>query len=55
MLAIVLCLQNSCYIDSRQYALPYQSEGRCVVKVGVTFDAETRTPQEWRIEDGAPC
>ena len=34
-------------IDSRDYALPYQSEGKRVVKVGVSFDPETRTPQEW--------
>ena len=34
-------------IDSKSYALPYQLEGKKVVKVGVRFDAETRTPQEW--------
>ena len=36
-------------IDSKNYALPYQSEGKRVVKVGVSFDAERRTPQEWLI------
>jgi len=34
-------------IDSKSYALPYRQEGKKVVKVGVRFDAETRTPQEW--------
>ena len=37
-------------IDSKSYALPYQSEGKKVVKVGVRFDAETRTPQEWVVK-----
>ena len=40
-------------IDSKDYALPYQTEGKRVVKVGVSFDAETRTPQEWQIAIGS--
>ena len=36
-------------IDSRQYALPYEADGRKVVKVGVNFDSETRTIGEWKI------
>ena len=36
-------------IDSHGYALPYQADGRKVVKVGVKFNAETRTPEEWMI------
>ena len=36
-------------IDSRSYALPYETEDRKVVKVGVKFDVETRTPVEWVI------
>ena len=34
-------------IDSHDYALPYQVDGRKVVKVGVKFNAETRVPEEW--------
>ena len=34
-------------IDTKAYALPYQSEGRKVVKVGVKFNPETRIPEEW--------
>ena len=34
-------------IDSRGYAIPYQSDGRRVVKVGVRFDKDTWTPVEW--------
>lgn len=34
-------------IDDRSYALPYQTDGRPVVKVGVKFNAETRTPESW--------
>ena len=37
-------------IDSKGYALPYQSEGKRVVKVGVSFDAETRIPTDWIID-----
>ncbi len=36
-------------IDTKSYALPYQADGRKVVKVGVKFNAETRTPEEWII------
>ena len=38
-------------IDDKSYALPYQTEGRRVVKVGVSFDANTRTPKEWVIDN----
>ena len=36
-------------IDDKGYAIPYQTEGRRVVKVGVKFNAETRVPEEWAI------
>ena len=36
-------------IDTKGYAIPYQTEGRRVVKVGVKFDVNTRTPEEWII------
>ncbi|MBR4535098.1 MAG: PD-(D/E)XK nuclease domain-containing protein, partial [Bacteroidales bacterium] len=34
-------------INSKGYALPYQSENRKVVKVGVAFDRETMTVGEY--------
>ena len=34
-------------IDDKGYAIPYQTEGRRVVKVGVKFDTGTRTPESW--------
>ena len=34
-------------IDDKGYAIPYQTEGRRVVKVGVKFDTETRAPESW--------
>ena len=34
-------------IDQNSYAIPYQADGRKVVKVGVKFNAETRVPEEW--------
>ena len=36
-------------IDSHGYAIPYEADGRRVVKVGVQFDAEKRVPVEWVI------
>ena len=36
-------------IESKSYAIPYQTDGRQVVKVGVKFDAEKRVPEEWVI------
>ena len=36
-------------IDTKGYAIPYQTEGRKVVKVGVKFNPETRVPEEWVI------
>ena len=37
-------------IDEKGYAIPYQTDGREVVKVGVKFDAEKRVPVEWVIQ-----
>ena len=36
-------------IESRNYAIPYQSDGRRIVKIGVNFDSATRTIGEWKI------
>ena len=36
-------------IDSHGYAIPYEADGRRVVKVGVKFDAEKRVPEDWVI------
>ena len=38
-------------INNRGYAIPYQTDGRRVVKVGVKFDMESRTPQDWVVEE----
>ena len=37
-------------INSNNYALPYQTENRKVVKVGVSFDSETMTVGVWIVE-----
>ena len=37
-------------IDTKKYAIPYQSEGRHVVKIGVKFNVETRVPEDWLID-----
>lgn len=36
-------------IDTKDYALPYQTEGKRVVKIGVKFNPSTRIPEDWRI------
>jgi len=38
-------------IDQKGYAIPYQAEGRKVVKVGVKFNADTRVPEDWVIAE----
>lgn len=38
-------------IDDRGYAIPYETDGRKVVKVGVKFNVETRVPEEWAIAE----
>ncbi len=37
-------------INNKGYAIPYVTEGRKVVKVGVQFNIETRTISDWEIE-----
>jgi hypothetical protein len=37
-------------INSKGYAIPYQTEGRRVVKVGVQFARDTMTVGEWVVE-----
>lgn len=39
-------------IDDKSYAIPYQSDGRKVVKVGVSMNADTRTVEEWKVSNG---
>lgn len=36
-------------IGTKDYALPYQTEGRKVIKIGVKFDSKTLIPEEWVI------
>jgi hypothetical protein len=36
-------------IESKGYAIPYQTDERPIVKVGVKFDAEKRIPEDWAI------
>ena len=36
-------------IDSHDYALPYQTDTRRIVKVGVRFKPDTRIPEEWLV------
>lgn len=36
-------------IDERGYMLPYQAQGKRLVKVGISFDSKTRTISDWKI------
>ncbi len=38
-------------IDNNSYVIPYQTDGRRVVKVGVKFNADTRAPEEWAVAE----
>ena len=38
-------------IDSKSYAIPYQADGRRVVKVGVCMNPDTRTVEDWIIQE----
>ena len=38
-------------IDEKGYMLPYYSEGKRLVKVGISFDSTQRTICEWKIKE----
>ena len=38
-------------IESRNYALPFMSDGRKVYRIGVNFSAETRNIEKWIVAD----
>ena len=41
-------------LNDKGYAIPYQVDGRRIVKIGVKFNAETRTPEIWVIQQPKP-
>ena len=38
-------------IDGKGYAIPYKTDDRKVVKVGVKFNADTRAPEDWVVSE----
>jgi len=38
-------------INSKGYAIPYQTDSRKVVKVGIRFSTETLAIEDWKIEE----
>ena len=42
-------------IETRGYAKPYVSDGRRVVKVGIRFDTDKHTVDEWEVEENVKC
>ena len=37
-------------IDTRGYAIPYQTGDRRIVKVGVSFSSTSRTIEDWMVK-----
>ena len=37
-------------INSKRYAVPYQTDGRRIIKMGIRFSTETRTIDDWTID-----
>jgi hypothetical protein len=38
-------------INSHHYAIQYQSTGKHIVKAGVSFSMDTKTIEDWMIEE----
>lgn len=36
-------------IDEKGYMIPYQADGKRVVKIGISFSSQTKTVEEWKI------
>jgi hypothetical protein len=36
-------------IDQKGYAIPYEADGRTLVKVGVNYDRQTRGITDWKV------
>ena len=37
-------------VNSKDYAIPYEAEGKPVIKIGIAFSQETKTLSDWKIE-----
>ena len=37
-------------INSKDYGVPYQTDGKPIVKIGIAFSKETKTISDWKIE-----
>ena len=37
-------------IESKGYAIPYQADGRSVIKIGASFSSQSKNLAEWKIE-----
>ena len=37
-------------INAKDYAIPYQAEGKPVIKIGIAFSQETKTVSDWIVE-----
>jgi hypothetical protein len=38
-------------IDDKGYTIPYETDGRPIVKVGINFSSEERTIKEWKVRE----
>jgi hypothetical protein len=37
-------------IERKQYAKPFEGDGRTVYKIGISFSSETRRVREWKVK-----
>ena len=37
-------------INSKDYSIPYEAEGKPIIKIGIAFSQETKTLSDWKIE-----
>lgn len=42
-------------IDDKGYMIPYQSDGKRVVKIGIGFSSQTRSVTEWKVVEAISC
>lgn len=38
-------------INSKDYALPFKTDGKTIIKIGVNFSTQSRTISDWIVEE----
>ncbi|MDE5674583.1 MAG: PD-(D/E)XK nuclease domain-containing protein, partial [Muribaculaceae bacterium] len=37
-------------INSKEYALPFKTDGKTIIKIGINFSTKARTISDWIVE-----